>query len=113
MAWFVLVVAGLLEVVWASALKRATEPLWLGVFVAGLAGSMALLAFAMRDLPLGIAYAVWVGIGIVGTAVVSVTWYGERFTPAQWFFLALVLVGILGMRFVTPTAAGLDAGPPA
>lgn len=103
MAWFVLVVAGLLEVVWASALKRASEPLWLAVFLGALAASMTLLAVAVRSLPLGIAYAVWVGIGIVGTAVVSVAVYGERLTPAQWFFLALVLTGLLGMRITSPS----------
>lgn len=103
MAWFVLMVAGLLEVVWAGALKRASEPLWLGVFLGALAASMTLLAVAVRTLPLGVAYAAWVGVGIVGTAVVSVTVYGERLTPAQWFFLGLMLAGLVGMRLTTPS----------
>lgn len=115
MSWLLLVVAGLLEVVWASALKRADEPLWLAVMVVALAGSMALLVLAVRDLPLGVAYAVWVGIGVVGTAVVSAVVHGERLMPAQWFFLSLVFVGILGLKIAAPdvtTAAASDERAP-
>jgi quaternary ammonium compound-resistance protein SugE len=100
--WLFLLAAGLLEVVWAGALKRASEPPWLALTAVALVGSTALLALAVRQIPLGTAYAVWVGIGIVGTAVVSVVAYGERFTPAQWFFLALVAIGVVGTKLATP-----------
>lgn len=113
MAWFVLVVAGLLEVVWASALKRAHEPLWLAIFLVSLTGSMLGLAYAVRGLPLGVAYAVWVGIGILGTAIVSVTWYGERLTGMQLLFLACIVAGIVGLRLTTandePPSTSIDA----
>ena len=98
MPWAVLVIAGLLEVVWATSLKRAHEPLWFVVTAVGLIASVGLLAVAVREIPIGVGYAVWTGIGVVGTAAVSVLVQGERLSPAQWVFLVLVLVGIVGMK---------------
>ncbi len=103
MAWLVLVVAGLLEVAWAMVLpatrgfSRVVPSIAFGVL---LAGSMYGLSFATRTLPLGTAYAVWVGIGAVGTVLLAVVVYGDPATPARFAFLALILTGIVGLKLV-------------
>lgn len=105
MAWIALIVAGALEVVWAIALKRSdalSRGGWTALFAVALAGSMALLARGMRDLPAGTAYAVWTGIGAAGTALAGIAFLGE---PAGWARLAcvgLVVAGIVGLKVVTP-----------
>lgn len=102
MAWLLLVLAGLLEIAWAYALKRSdglSDPAWTAAFLVALAGSMALLAKAVRTLPLGTAYAVWVGIGAAGTAILGIVLLGESASPARLGFLALLLVGIAGLKF--------------
>ena len=101
MSWFVLVIAGLLEVVWATAMERSagfSRPGPTIVTLVALVGSMGLLGVALRDLPLGTAYAVWVGIGIVGTAVVGMVSLGEPVTVARIGFLASILVGVIGLK---------------
>jgi quaternary ammonium compound-resistance protein SugE len=99
--WFLLVVAGLLEVCWALSLK-ATEGftrLWPSVFfVVCLAGSMALLALAVKQLPVGTAYAVWVGIGAAGAAIAAVFLYQEPITFARGVFLVLLIGSIIGLK---------------
>jgi quaternary ammonium compound-resistance protein SugE len=101
MAWIVLIVAGLLEVAWASVLP-ATEglsrPLPTVAFVGLLAASMFGLAKAAETIPLGTAYAVWVGIGAVGAALVGMLWLGDPATPARVFFLALLIAAIVGLN---------------
>lgn len=108
-----LVVAGLLEVVWAVSLKRTEgfTRLWPSVLtVAAMIASFLLLARAMTHLPTGVAYAVWVGIGVVGAALVSATLMGERLSGVQVAFLALIAVGIVGLRLATPgQVAGVEA----
>ncbi len=100
-AWFILIVAGLLEVCWASSL-RATEGFTrLGpsaIFIVSLTASMVLLSLAVKTLPVGAAYAVWVGIGAAGTAVFSMLFYGEAFSLSKGFFLALLIVAIVGLK---------------
>ncbi|HMV66662.1 MAG TPA: multidrug efflux SMR transporter [Myxococcota bacterium] len=114
MSWLILVVAGLLEVVWASALGRAEQPLWLAVTVVGLAGSVGLLAVATRELPLGMAYAVWVGIGMLGTTAFSLVVRGERMSGPQLVCLGMVMVGILGMKLAShPEGSEVLAQDPA
>lgn len=101
MAWFLLIVAGLLEVVWALGLKFTdgfTRPWPTVITVLALIGSFVLLAQAARTLPIGTAYAVWVGIGAVGTVAVGILAFGDAATPARLFFLALILVGIAGLK---------------
>ena len=101
MSWFYLVVAGFLEVVWATAMERSagfTRPLPTGVTLVALAGSMGLLGLALRDLPLGTAYAVWVGIGAVGTAVLGIILFGDPAGPLKLVSLALVVAGIAGLK---------------
>ncbi len=114
-AWIMLIIAGLLEVVWAVSLKRTQgfTALWPSVLtIAAMLGSFFLLARAMVTLPTGVAYAVWVGIGAVGAALVSAMFMGERLTALQAAFLAMVAVGIIGLKVVTPGKPG-GAGSPA
>ncbi len=103
-AWLVLVVAGLFETAWAIGLKYAdgfTRP-WPSAFtVAALAVSMVLLALAVRVLPIGTAYAVWVGIGALGAAALGVVLFQEPLTPARAGFLLLLLVSIVGLRLTS------------
>ena len=101
MAWLVLLFAGLLEVVWSLGLKLTegfTRPLPSVVTGAAIVGSMVLLARAAQTLPIGTAYAVWVGIGAFGTAVLGILLFGEPATPARIFFLALLAVAIAGLK---------------
>lgn len=101
MPWILLIVAGLLEVAWASVLP-ATEglsrPLPTVGFVALLGASMFLLARATESIPIGTAYGVWVGIGAVGAAAVGIALHGDPATPARVGFLALLIVAIVGLK---------------
>ena len=103
-AWLLLIVAGLFETAWAIGLKYADGFTRLGptVFtVAALAISMVLLAFAVRVLPIGTAYAVWVGIGALGAAALGILLFQEPLTPARAGFLLLLLVSIAGLRMTS------------
>lgn len=103
MAWWYLLVAGLLEIVWATALKYTDGFTRLGPSVLGIvaaAASFFLLALALKTLPIGTGYAIWVGIGVVGTAAVGVVALGEPVTAARLGFLALILIGIVGLKLV-------------
>ena len=101
MKWFILVVAGLLEIGWAVGLKytQGFTRLWPSVAtIAAMAASMVLLAIAMRQLPLGTAYAIWVGIGAIGAAVFGVWLFGDSMTPLKVASLALIVAGIAGLK---------------
>ena len=105
-AWITLVVAGLFEVGWAIGLKYTDgfTRLWPTVWTAvALAASMVLLGIAVKSLPLGTAYAVWVGIGAVGTAVLGIALLGEPATIARLASIGLVVAGIVGLKLATPT----------
>jgi quaternary ammonium compound-resistance protein SugE len=96
-----LVVAGLLEVAWASVLPATaglTRPWPSAAFLTLLAGSMALLAKATEEIPLGTAYAVWVGIGALGAAIVGIAVHGEAASPTRLAFLALLVVAVAGLK---------------
>jgi quaternary ammonium compound-resistance protein SugE len=102
MSWIALVVAGLLEVVWALALKRSdgfSRVPETAVFVVALVLSMLLLARALRDIPVGTGYAVWTGIGAVGAAIAGVVLLGESASPVRLASVALVAVGVVGLAF--------------
>lgn len=102
--WFILIVAGLLEVCWATALKSTagfTRPWPTLFFVTTLAGSMFLLGLAVRSIPVGTAYAVWVGIGAAGTAIAAMMLHGEIMTLARGIFLTLLIVSIVGLKLTT------------
>lgn len=106
MAWLVLIVAGLLEVVWALGLKytegftRLVPSLITG---AAIVGSMLLLAQASRTLPIGAAYAVWVGIGVIGAAVGGVLLFHEAMPPARLACLVVLVAAIIGLKLTTPS----------
>jgi quaternary ammonium compound-resistance protein SugE len=107
MAWGILIVAGLFEVAWAVGLKysEGLTRLWPTVLTAvALAASMALLALAMRTLPLGTAYTVWTGIGAVGTVVLGIALFGEPATATRLACIVLILAGIVGLKLSTPPA---------
>jgi quaternary ammonium compound-resistance protein SugE len=100
-SWFVLVISGVLEAVWATALGRSDGLSRLGptaVFIAALAASMAGLAFAMRELPVGTSYAVWVGIGAALTVVYAMASGGEPVSGLKLVFLAMIVGGVVGLR---------------
>jgi quaternary ammonium compound-resistance protein SugE len=101
MAWGMLFVAGILEVGWAVGLKytKGFTELWptVGTIVA-LVGSMTLLGLAVRTLPLGTAYAVWTGIGTVGTAILGIVLFQEPSTAWRLLFIGLIVAGILGLK---------------
>ncbi|MFD1720513.1 DMT family transporter [Amnibacterium endophyticum] len=101
MSWFVLILSGVLEAVWATALGRSagfSRPLPTVVFAVGLVASMGGLAFAMRTLPVGTAYAVWVGIGAVLTVAVAVVTGSEALSLARGVCLLLVVAGVVGLK---------------
>ena len=101
MAWIVLVVSGMLETVWAIALERSagfTRPVPSVVFGVSLAASMAGLAYALRTIPVGTGYAVWVGVGVVLTAVVGMVALGESASLPRLISLVLVVAGIAGLK---------------
>ena len=104
MAWFVLVLAGALEVVWALGLKYTqgfTRLLPSVLTVAGLVGSVWLLASATRTLPIGTAYPVWVGIGAVGTAAGGMLLFNEPVSLARMALLALLIASIAGLELTS------------
>ena len=106
MAWVYLIVAGLLEVGWALGLKYTdgfTKVLPSILTVAGMIGSFVLLGQALRVLPIGTAYAIWTGIGAVGTAVLGMILFGEPRDVARIVCILLIVAGILGLKF-TATA---------
>ena len=101
MAWFVLIVSGLLEAGWALSLKASdgfSRPGPTVLFGVLLAASMGGLAFALRTLPVGIAYAVWTGIGASVTAVVGMVWLGEAVSVGKIVSLVLIVAGIVGLH---------------
>ncbi len=105
MGWVYLAFAGLLEVGWAVGLKytagftRLVPSVWT---VAAMAASFWLLALALRTLPLGTAYAVWTGIGTVGTAVIGMMLFSEPATVARLVCIALIISGIAGLKLLSP-----------
>jgi len=104
MAWLYLLVAGLMEVGWAVGLKytEGFTRLWPSVWTAvALVLSMVLLAAAMRALPLGTAYAIWTGIGAVGTAALGILLFGESASPARLACIGLIVVGLVGLKLTS------------
>ncbi len=105
MSWLYLVIAGLLEVAWAVGLKYTAgfTRLWPSVFtLATMAGSVGMLGVALRALPLGTAYAVWTGIGTVGTAVFGMLMLGEPAGALRLLSIGLIVAGIIGLKLLTP-----------
>ena len=101
MEWIVLILAGILEIVWAVGLKytegftKITPSI---VTIIAMFLSFWLLSISMRTLPLSISYAIWTGIGTVGTVIFGIMWLGESSSVIKIFFISLILIGILGLK---------------
>lgn len=101
MTWIYLVVAGILEVVWATALKMSQGFSQLGasvVTVVGMILSFVFLGLAVKHLPLSLAYPIWTGIGAVGSILVGVICFRDRLPAITWLFVALLVIGIVGIK---------------
>ena len=108
MYWIVLFVAGLFEIAWAIGLKytEGFSKLWPSVFtIVCMIISMALLAYTIKHLPIGSAYAIWTGIGAVGTAVLGIILFNESTELIRIFFIFLIVVGIVGLRIFSNQSA--------
>lgn len=106
MAWIYLTIAGLLEVVWAIGLKYTegfSRPLPSLFTLAAMGGSFWLLSIALKTLPIGTAYGVWVGIGAVGTAIAGVLILGEPASWAKFLCILLIVAGIAGLKLTSPS----------
>ena len=105
MPWFLLFVAGLLEVGWSIGLKYTegfTRVVPSVLTLAAMAGSVFLLGLAMKSLPVGTSYAVWVGVGAVGTAILGMVLFNEPASTGRVLSLGLIVAGIVGLRLATP-----------
>jgi len=102
-AWMLLIAAGLLEIVWATSMKASqgfTKHHFTTITFVAAALSFWLLGLALRQLPVGTAYAVWTGIGAVGAAVFGIVYFSEPLTLARVGCIALIVCGILGLKFL-------------
>jgi quaternary ammonium compound-resistance protein SugE len=103
LAWVLLVTAGLLEIVWSVSMKAShgfTKPNFTMVTLVAAALSFWLLGLALRQLPVGTAYAVWTGIGAVGATILGIALFGESLSLARVGCIALIVCGILGLKFL-------------
>jgi len=101
MAWLILFIAGLFETAWAIGMKYSDgfTKFWPSVFtIISIFISMGLLAYSLKELPVGTAYAVWTGIGAVGTAILGILLFGESKELIRLFFIFLIIAGIAGLR---------------
>ena len=104
MHWFILFIAGLFEIAWAIGLKYSDgfSKLWPSVFtVVSMIISMGLLAWVVKHIPVGTAYAIWTGIGAVGTAILGIILFNESKEFIRMFFIFLIVVGIVGLKLFT------------
>jgi len=99
MSWLILLIAGLLEVVWAIGLKYTQG--FTRLTVTAMIASVVLLSWAMKSLPVGTAYAIWTGIGAVGAAITGMVLLGESASPARLLSLGLIVAGIIGLKLST------------
>ncbi len=115
MAWLMLLIAGLLEVVWAIGLKytRGFTVFWPSVItIAAMVVSMGLLSWALRTIPVGTGYAVWTGIGAVGAAILGIVLFGESRDVMRLVCIGLIVTGIIGLKLATPDTPAPRAGLP-
>ena len=101
MGWYILFIAGLFEIAWAIGLKYSAgfTKLWPSIFtIASMILSMGLLSFSVKTLPVGTAYAVWTGIGAVGTAILGIYLFNESHEIARLIFIFLIVIGIVGLK---------------
>ena len=105
MAWIYLVVAGLFEIGWAIGLKYTDgfSRFWPSIAtIAAMIVSLGFLGLALKTLPVGTAYAVWTGVGAVGTAILGIILFGESAAAARLFCIGLILAGIVGLKLFSP-----------
>ncbi len=105
MNWIYLFLAGILEIVWVVALKMSdgfTKIVPSAVMVITIISSFVLLNLAIRSLPMGIAYAVWTGMGAAGAVIMGIILFKEPCTFWHIFFLSMIIVGLIGIKFVSP-----------
>ena len=105
MAWILLIVAGLFEIAWAIGLKYTdgfTRPLPTASTIAAMVISVWLLGIAMKTLPVGTAYSVWVGVGAAGTVILGIILFKEPANALRLASIALVIAGIVGLKIATP-----------
>lgn len=105
MAWIILVLAGLFEVGWAIGLKYTdgfTRPWPTAGTVAAMAISLGLLGIAMKSLPVGTAYAIWVGVGAVGTVILGIVLFHEPVNPLRLVSVGLIIAGLVGLKLASP-----------
>ncbi|HWW55930.1 MAG TPA: multidrug efflux SMR transporter [Sphingopyxis sp.] len=106
MAWIILAIAVFTEIIWALSLKWAAT---LGTWQASIVPvslsflNMALLAFAMRGIAAGTAYAIWTGLGAVGVIIGGIFWFGEKVNGVQIGFMALIVIGVVGTKLFSST----------
>ena len=106
MAWVLLVLAGTFEVGWAIGLKytHGFTRLWPSLWtILAMAISLGLLGIAMKSLPIGTAYSIWVGVGAVGTVLMGIVLFGESANAARMASVALIVLGIIGLKLATPS----------
>ena len=109
MAWIILIIAGIFAIGWAIGLKYTDgfTRLWPTVFtVLSMIISLGLLGLAMKSLPVGTAYAVWVGVGAIGTVILGILLFGEAANIARLVSVSLIFAGIVGLKLATPTEHG-------
>jgi len=105
MAWVCLLIAGLMETAWAVGLKYTAgfTKLWPSLWtLAGMAISFYFLSLALKTIPIGTGYAVWTGIGAVGTAILGIVLFGESHSAIRIFCIAMIVAGIAGLRLASP-----------
>ncbi len=103
MAWLLLIGAGLLEIIWAIALKYTGGFTRLGPSIIGITAavvSFIMLTLALKTLPVGTAYAIWVGIGALGVALAGIFVFGDNASPLRLSLLGLILIGIIGLKVI-------------
>lgn len=106
MAWLLLVLAGIFEVGWAIGLKytQGFTRLWPSIWtVLAMAISLGLLGIAMKSLPIGTAYSIWVGVGAVGTVFLGILLFGEPASVARMLSVGLIIAGIIGLKLASPS----------
>ncbi len=103
MEWIYLLIAGLFEISWAIGMKMSngfTHPLISGLTIVGMVASFYFLSLALKNIPLGTAYAVWTGIGTMGTVILGIILFKEPSTVMRFFCIFLILTGITGLKLI-------------
>ena len=101
MAWIYLLIAGVLEIVWALAMKQShgfTRLVPSVITVIGMIASFFFLSKALKQLPMSLSYPIWTGIGAVGSIIIGVVLFHDKLAPVTWLFVGLLLIGIVGIK---------------